>query len=70
MTYLPMKKKIYKELTDEEFVTELREILPNDPSETEIEIALNDFHSGMEIDSIVDHLIWGEWNIKQMKLVF
>ena len=44
---------------DDEFVVELRKILPNDPSETEIEIALNDYHSGMDIDSIVDHLIWG-----------
>lgn len=54
------EEKSYKGLTDEEFVTELRKILPNDPSETEIEIALNDFHSGVGIDDITDHLIWGE----------
>lgn len=53
------KEKTYDGLMDDEFVVELRKILPNDPSETEIEIALNDYHNGMDIDSIVDHLIWG-----------
>ena len=55
-----IEEKTYEGLTDEEFVAELRKILPNDPSENEIEIALNEYHSGMDIDSIADHLIWGD----------
>lgn len=46
MMYLLLKKKTYEGLTDEEFVAELRKILPNDPSETEIEIALVIFTVG------------------------
>lgn len=57
-------EKIYKGFMDEKFVTEFRKKFSNDPSEREIENALNYFHSGMEIDDIVDnfvdHLICGD----------
>jgi len=49
---------------DENFILELKKSLPNEPSGTEIDIALRDFHDGMEMDAIVNHLIFGEafWN--------
>lgn len=46
---------------DEEFITELsKRIFPNKMSEKGREIALNDFHNGKDIVSIVNHLLYGE----------
>lgn len=50
---------------DSEFLKELEERLMTPPfplamSETEKKIALKDFHSGISIEGIIDHIIYGE----------
>lgn len=52
-------KVVNRVSNDKEFITELIKRLPNKPSGTEIEIALIDLHSGMNMDAILNHLIWG-----------
>lgn len=51
-------QNIKKELTDDEFIVELKKNLVYEPSEEEIRIALSDFHCGMGMASIIDHLIY------------
>lgn len=48
-------------MTFEEFLCELKKKLPfpDEMSEVEMNIALNDFNNGMDIDAVADHLIYG-----------
>ena len=49
-------------MTEEEFLLELKKKLPypDEISDTELEIALSDFHNGLDIESVANHLIYGE----------
>ena len=57
------KKELDLNKKDNEFIKELEKKLPNPPlSKTEKEIALRDFHEGLKIDTIVEHLLYGDFN--------